>query len=224
MKKTAKMRYPYLGQRRNCPIFQVQRQENSVASQNESSHTVVMSHPVPKTCAACSQAATVFVSFVSSGKVINEAWCEAHASAHGLADLHGYDLAEERVGSAGRRGEATIRCPVCDCSQRDFERQGRFGCSTCYTTFAGLLSPLLNRMHRDVMHRGKMPQRGADPVIVRHRLALLQTELRNAVRAEQFEGAAQTRNAIEALKTKLLAPQVLPPGGIQTPTALPPGP
>jgi protein arginine kinase activator len=183
-----------------------------------------MSHPVPKKCAACGQTAKVFVSFVANGKVISEAWCETHADTEGLADPQGYNLTEERADSAGRRGEATVRCPVCDCSQRDFERQGRFGCSNCYSTFAGLLSPLLNRMHRDVKHRGKIPQRGADSVIVRHRLALLQTELSNAVRAEEFEGAAQTRDAIEALKAKLLSSGALPSEENQTPNALPPGP
>ena len=182
-----------------------------------------MSHPVPKKCEACGQTAKVFLSFVANGKVTTEAWCEAHATTAGLTDPVGYDLAETKATSTGRRSDPTPRCPVCDCSQRDFERQGRFGCPACYTTFAGLLPPLLNRMHRDVEHRGKIPQRGADRATVRHRLALLQTDLRKAVRAEQFEGAAQTRDAIEALKAKLLAADAPPPGEIQTPTALPPG-
>jgi protein arginine kinase activator len=77
-------------------------------------------------------------------------------------------------------------------------------------------------MHRDVTHRGKIPLRGADPAIFHHRLARLQSDLHNAVRAEQFEGAAQTRDAIEELKAKLLvtgspasdtpAPSLRPPG------------
>jgi protein arginine kinase activator len=182
-----------------------------------------MSHPVPKKCAACGKAAQVFVGFVAGGKIINAMWCEEHAAAEGLTDPHGYNLTGAEAAS-GRREEGTLRCPVCDCSQRDFERQGRLGCATCYTTFAGLLSPLLNRMHRDVAHRGKIPQRGADPATVRHRLALLQTELRNAVCAEQFEGAAKTRDAIEALKTKLRPTDAPAPGGIQPATALPPEP
>jgi len=179
-----------------------------------------MSHPTPKKCAACGKPAKVFVNFVSGGKILKEAWCEPHAIAEGVADLHAYALIDGES-ATGRQGEPTLRCPVCDCSQRDFERQGRFGCPTCYTTFAGLLTPLLNRMHRDVSHHGKIPLRGSDSAIMRHRLTWLKTELSKAVRTEQFEGAALTRDAIEALKAKLLATEQS--GGKPAPAPLPPG-
>jgi len=178
-----------------------------------------MSHQTPNKCATCGKPATIFVGFVTNGKVHSQAWCEAHAAAEGLADLHGYALAEGET-AAERQDGTTLRCAVCDCSQRDFERQGRFGCPTCYATFAGLLTPLLNRMHRDVSHRGKIPLRGADSAIMRHRLSWLKTELNKAVRTEQFEGAAQTRDAIKALNAKLLATE--PPGGKPAPAPLPP--
>jgi len=181
-----------------------------------------MSHSAPKKCATCGKAAQVFVGYVAAGKVSNQAWCEHHAVAEGLADPQGYALIEAGNTVETRRGDSTLRCPVCDSSQRDFERQGRFGCAVCYTTFASLLPTLLNRMHRDITHRGKIPLRGADPAVMRHRLARLQIELSKAVRAEQFEGAATTRDAIETLKAKLLAPGV-PYGGVQTPIVQPPG-
>jgi protein arginine kinase activator len=158
-----------------------------------------------KTCAQCGAAAKVFVSVVHDGKVTATAWCEAHAAAAGALEAQGYALLEAAEAPGARRGENSLRCPVCDCSQRDFERQGRFGCPACYTTFAGLLPPLLGRMHRDVEHHGKIPLRGAGPAAVRHRLAMLQEELNQAVRTQEFEGAAQTRDAIALLKTKLLA-------------------
>jgi len=176
-----------------------------------------MSQPTPKKCAACGQPAVLFVGFVTGGKVHSQAWCEEHAAAQGLADLQGYALAEEET-AADRPGESTLRCAGCDCSQRDFERQGRFGCPVCYTTFAGLLSPLLNRMHRGDVHCGKIPLRGADTAIIRHRLSRLNIELSDAVRTEQFEGAAQTRDAIALLNAKLLAAD-LPTEKIHSPAA-----
>jgi len=201
--------------------FYLRRQENSVARRRQIADNAGMSHSAPKKCATCGKTAQVFVSYVAGGKVSNQAWCKHHAAAEGLAGLQGYALIEAGDAAETRRGDSTLRCPGCDSSQRDFERQGRFGCSVCYTTFAGLLPTLLNRMHRDVTHRGKIPLRGADPAVMRHRLARLQTELSKAVRAEQFEGAATTRDAIETLKAKLLAPG-LPPDGVQTPGAHPP--
>jgi len=149
----------------------------------------------------------VFASLIKNGKTTTTAWCAHHAELAGLEDSHGYALAEKEDTTERRRLENAPRCPTCDCSQRDFERQGRFGCPACYTTFVGLLPSLLGRMHRDVDHRGKIPLRGADSATVRHRLAVLQEDLNDAVREEKFEFAAQTRDAIASLKAKLLIVQ-----------------
>ncbi len=162
-----------------------------------------MGEAKPPHCAACDTAATVFVTFTQLGKCTTAAWCDKHAAEAGVLDPQGYNLLDRLSAAERRRNEAMPRCPVCDCSQRDFERQGRFGCPACYGVFAGLLSPIVQRMHRGPEHLGKIPLRAADPAAVRHRLAILQAELSAAVRAEKFEGAAQTRNAIEALKAKL---------------------
>ncbi len=136
-------------------------------------------------------------------------------------DPQGYALVESPEAPERRRGEPALRCPVCDCSQRDFERQGRFGCPACYTAFSGVLPQLLRRMHRDIEHRGKIPQRHADPAVVRHRLAVLQAELNDAVRAQRFEWAAQTRDAIASLKAKL--PDALTAAPLSPPPDSPPG-
>ncbi len=156
-----------------------------------------------KTCALCSAEAKIFATLVKDGKATTIAWCAMHAAEAGAFDPLSYSLLESVTPTERRRSESTLRCPACDCSQRDFERQGRFGCPACYTAFAGVLPQLLRRMHRDVEHRGKIPQRHADPAVVRHRLAVLQAELNDAVRAQRFEWAAQTRDAIALLKAKL---------------------
>ncbi len=166
-----------------------------------------LKHP---TCAACESTAKVHVTLATQGKCLSIAWCEKHAEAAGVFDPQGYALLDPAGPAESRPSEAQPRCPVCDCSQRDFERQGRFGCPTCYGTFTGVLRPMLQRLHRGPEHRGKIPVRGADPAAVRHRLARLQAELSEAVRGEKFEGAAQTRDAIALLKAKL-HPESAPP-------------
>ena len=40
-----------------------------------------MSHQTPNKCATCGKPATIFVGFVTNGKVHSQAWCEAHAAA-----------------------------------------------------------------------------------------------------------------------------------------------
>jgi protein arginine kinase activator len=153
---------------------------------------------------ACGRPADVFVSWVRSGQARTTAFCAPHAAAAGMLHPQGYALLEAET--LGGRADGSPRCAVCDCSQRDFERQGRFGCPSCYTTFAGILRPMLLRMHRGLEHRGKIPLRDADPAVVRRRIERLQEELHDAVRAEHFEWAAQTRDAIAELQAKLPAP------------------
>jgi protein arginine kinase activator len=156
-------------------------------------------------CVICGQAARVFVSFVANGKVTAEAWCAEHGAAQGLDQSGCYALVSTENKRSGSCDDSQLRCPVCDCSQRDYEKRGKFGCATCYTTFGGLLAPVLNQIHRGSSHRGKIPVRGADAAVVRNRLVLLQTQLSDAIQSERYEGAAQTRDAINALKSKLLA-------------------
>jgi protein arginine kinase activator len=170
-------------------------------------------------CGECGQPAKVHVTWVKAGLAHTVAFCEEHAAAAGVLDPLGYSLLESLGTPADTPADGALRCPACDCSQRDFERQGRFGCPACYGAFASLLPPILTRMHRGARHRGKIPLRRMDPVVARHRLVQLQAELDDAVRGEHFEGAAQTRDAIAMLKTKLLAPApaVLP--GLNPPPA-----
>jgi len=165
-----------------------------------------MKESAPDVCGECGKPANVYVTWVKAGQAHTAAFCVEHATSAGVLDPLGYALLESAELAISQAADGSPRCPVCDCSQRDFERQGRFGCPACYGSFAGLLPPLLGRMHRGVQHRGKFPQGRMDPVVVRHRIAKLQIELNDAVRTEQFEGAAQTRDAIAALKAKLLEP------------------
>ena len=157
-------------------------------------------------CHECGHVGKMHVTWVKAGHAQTMVFCEKHAVAAGVLDPLSYGLLESLGLEAGAPADGAVRCPVCDCSQRDFERQGRFGCPACYGAFAGLLPPILGRMHRGSRHRGKFPQRRLDPAVVRHRLGQLQVELRDAVREEHFEGAAQTRDVIAALQAKLSAP------------------
>jgi len=170
-------------------------------------------------CGECGQPAKVHVTWVKAGHAQTMAFCEEHAAIAAVLDPQGYALLESLGASAGPHADGALRCPACDCSQRDFERQGRFGCPACYGAFAGLLPPILTRMHRGARHRGKFPLGRMDPALARHRLAQLQAELDDAVRGEHFEGAAQTRDAIAMLKTKLLAPVPAMPPVLNPPPA-----
>lgn len=80
-------------------------------------------------------------------------------------------------------------CPECGMSWDDFQRNGFLGCDACYDHFKDALPPLMQRLHSDVAE--------AAPVSAK---AHLESELQRAIAAENFEEAAQLRDAIRALE------------------------
>ncbi len=89
-------------------------------------------------------------------------------------------------------------CPQCDLSYVEFRRVGRLGCETCYDTFREDLKPLLRRVHGSTTHAGGVPanlERGFES---RREVRRLRSELDLAVRREEYERAAELRDAIRA--------------------------
>ena len=85
------------------------------------------------------------------------------------------------------------RCPSCGLTGTEFNRTSLFGCPECYVTFEDGLDPLLKRLHAAVSHRGRLPGgRSAEPPD----LAVLRRELREAIRAQDFEAAARVRDRL----------------------------
>ena len=85
-----------------------------------------------------------------------------------------------------------LTCPDCAMKYAAFRADGRLGCPTDYDTFREPLLPLLERIHRSLVHRGKTPRRAEG----RLRLAAMNEELNAAVAGEHYERAAQLRDRI----------------------------
>lgn len=134
--------------------------------------------------------------------------CEECAKEKGVNDPTGFSLADLLMGlgasqeMADAAGSAEARCPACGFTQADFKKAGRLGCAECYQAFADGLEGLLKTMHKDVRHRGKVPQALRGSQDARDRLASLQKRLARAVADEDYEMAAQLRDEIKALKER----------------------
>lgn len=89
-------------------------------------------------------------------------------------------------------------CSTCHMRRSDFRKTSRLGCPACYDTFADALAPILEDMHRGLVHVGKVPA-GAS---LASRVAALRTELDRAVAAQSFEEAARLRDAIRELSAE----------------------
>ena len=118
----------------------------------------------------------------------------------------------EGPGVAGAAAaEADAGCPSCGATLRDFRQTGRLGCAECYRAFESQLRDLLRRVHGNAQHAGeRYPGAGAGASLppAAHdagpgsgdMLPDLRDRLRRAVEAEDFELAAQLRDAIRGLE------------------------
>lgn len=91
-------------------------------------------------------------------------------------------------------------CPVCGMTAGEFRRLGRVGCSNCYDYFSDYMPGLIQRIHGNSCHTGKVPVRGEAKLAEKQKVVALRQELQNAIQAEDFERAAQLRDEIKKLE------------------------
>lgn len=151
--------------------------------------------------------ATTYIKRVINGVKTEKHLCSKCAAALGysvntgnnlaniLASMFG-DMAYSGVGS-----EKTCKC--CGCSFNDIVKNGKVGCPECYITFIDELAPYLKRIHGNVKHIGKIPNRSslavADPG---SKVMTLRHELNTLIKNEEFEKAAKVRDEIRELERK----------------------
>jgi len=160
-------------------------------------------------CYICKQnEATVHLAQIAEGKMQKVDLCEACAKEKGVQDVTSVSLASLLMGMGSVAEETKLepqgaQCPICGFTQADFKKTGRLGCSTCWETFDAALAPLLKAMHKGERHVGKIPSRAANSIVVTQKVKDLAEELEKAVRSEKYEDAAQIRDQIRELESKL---------------------
>ena len=157
------------------------------------------------TCDVCKQnQATVFLTQIVENKMQKVNLCESCSKEKGVADPTGFALADLLLGmgaaQAMESSSGTAKCPVCGFGQADFKKTGRLGCSNCYDTFADGLQGLLKGMHKGTAHIGKVPPRVRKTIERETEMKSLHTELRRAVKDENYEGAAKIRDQIRRIE------------------------
>ncbi len=158
-------------------------------------------------CDRCGESpATVHYAEVVDGRLSVWALCEACAHERGVATtlpsfagplvgiLMGLledDHPEETPPDAA--------CDECGMTYADFRRTGKLGCGACYERFGVELAPLLRRIHGSATHLGRSPTGFEEQFARREELRRLKADLRRAVFREEYERAAELRDAIRSL-------------------------
>jgi protein arginine kinase activator len=116
-------------------------------------------------CDKCTKKATVHLTEIVDGKVMEMHLCEDCArdqseqmeQQFGLADLlAGLTDFGKHVPSVQANAEA-LQCGACGLTYEDFRKFGRFGCAHCYIAFKPQLKTLLKKIHGSSSHLGKSP-------------------------------------------------------------------
>ncbi|MGJ7922951.1 UvrB/UvrC motif-containing protein [Neobacillus sp. LXY-4] len=98
-----------------------------------------------------------------------------------------------------------VQCKQCSMTFPQFVKIGRFGCANCYEAFQEQLIPLLKKVHSgNTDHRGKIPKRIGGGIQIRKTVADLKEKIKQLIADEEFEKAAQVRDEIRSLESKMI--------------------
>jgi protein arginine kinase activator len=168
-------------------------------------------------CESCGEnEAVIHLTQIENNEMTTSHLCESCAAARGLEtgdEPSPFPLADflAQVGGEGSGAEGaeadSDTCPFCGLTFAGFRDAGRLGCPQCYSTFDQQLRGLLRRIHGSTQHVGKV-YLPPDPTASERekRLEGLRRRLRRAVDNEEFERAAELRDAIRALEGEGVTP------------------
>lgn len=138
--------------------------------------------------------------------------CAAEMEKNGELRLSSHFMDENALGSlfgglmmpgmlsGSRKAAERKKCPVCGATFRELAAEGMVGCPMCYTAFAEELAPSVARLHRGKSHTGRAPARYRHEQDKKKELAALERQLKEAVKAEEYEKAAELRDKIRSMK------------------------
>jgi protein arginine kinase activator len=169
-------------------------------------------------CQKCAKPATFHITdIVEKGKHREFHFCDEHARLHlappdETAEPPISELAKKLIIGSGATGSAATGalrepspadkqvCPICQITFLEFRNSGRLGCPYDYEVFRDELMPLLENIHGETRHSGKVPKRAPRNTQQQTTLIQLRNELKRAVAAEDYEAAARLRDKIKGIE------------------------
>jgi protein arginine kinase activator len=146
-------------------------------------------------CDKCNKKATVHLTEIVDGKVMEMHLCEECAREQSQQMEQQFGLADLLAGLTdfGKQipevQKDALQCQACGLTYEDFRKFGRFGCAQCYVAFKPQLKTLLKKIHGSNVHLGKKPVKIID--------------LETPVEAAAFEEAAQSATAPKPVEPKV---------------------
>jgi protein arginine kinase activator len=95
-----------------------------------------------------------------------------------------------------------LTCKNCGATYSEFKKYGLLGCSECYESFSPTINPVIKRVQGNVEHTGKIPKKMGKEIMEKRRLSKLKEDLQKAIANEEYEKAAEIRDAIKSLQNE----------------------
>ncbi len=174
-------------------------------------------------CQKCEKPATFHITDLVDGQPNEVHLCEGCAQA--FLDPNPSNTPKELMNSisglliqqlaVGETAEELARldkqaCPVCGITFREFRKQGRLGCPNDYICFAEELQGLLQNIHDETHHVGKVPKGYGVNAQLQTQLIRLRREMKEAVALEDYERASTIRDQIRTIEESRPAPASSP--------------
>ena len=164
-----------------------------------------------KKCQKCSKPATVHITEIEKHTPNEIHLCETHAQQY-LSPGEEQPAQNTAVsilaqylstGTVELEQREIKSCPMCEMTFSDFRDQQRLGCPHDYEVFQEELHPLLETIHSETTHCGKVPKRAPGASQRRVQIIKLRNDLKRAIAEEHFEDAANLRDQIHNLEQPL---------------------
>ena len=94
-------------------------------------------------------------------------------------------------------------CEQCGMTYAEFQKCGMLGCAACYQAFKTPMTALLQRVHGNTQHAGRVPGGVHSGTSIRMNIDRLKQKLQKAIADEEYEQAAKLRDTIRALTMQL---------------------
>ena len=108
-----------------------------------------------------------------------------------------------------------LSCDTCHMTYEELLNGGQFGCANCYNTFRDKISPILQNLHGNNKHVGRIGSVSKEKIQFEEKskkekevsskeskLEKCQKELKQAIKEERYEDAAKLRDEIKKLEKK----------------------
>ena len=150
-------------------------------------------------CDRCNKPAVVHQVIIKGDQHREIHLCDLHAKEAGVPNP-GNQLGKHSPGHSLTPRSKMPTCPRCGTSFSRIRKDSLFGCPTCYDTFGKGVDIMIERSQGGATHHvGRGPSGSERDVARRFESRRLVEELEQAVRAEQYERAAELKAKLTEL-------------------------